>query len=130
MYSVPLDRKSERNTYRSAMISLDRAMRDHELLLDNVERDVRDQLRELLRVEQDIDLQRQQIEQDRRAVAISEIRVEAGEADNRELIDARQSLIDAQNQLIDLKASHFIARLRLLRNLGILFIDEDGMWRE
>jgi len=128
--SLPVDRKSERNAYRSAMISLDRAMRDHDLLLDNVERDVRDQLRVLRTAEQDIELQRQQIEQDQRAVAISEIRVEAGEADNRELIDARQSLVDAQNRLIDLKAGHFIARLRLLRNLGILFIDEDGMWHE
>ncbi|MHC4845031.1 MAG: TolC family protein [Planctomycetota bacterium] len=130
VYSLPVDRKSERNAYRSAMISLDRSMRDHQLLLDNVERDVRDQLRELRRNEQDIELQRQQIEQEQRAVAISEIRVESGEADNRELIDARQSLISAENQLIDLKARHFIARLRLLRNLGILFIDEDGMWRE
>jgi len=128
--SLPVDRKSERNRYRSAMISLDRALRDHDLLLDNVERDVRDQLRVLRTAEQDIELQRQQIEQDQRAVAISKIRVEAGEADNRELIDARRSLIDAQNRLIDLKAGHFIARLRLLRNLGILFIDADGMWHE
>ena len=84
--SLPVDRKSERNAYRSSMISLGRAMRDHDLLLDTVERDVRDQLRVLRAAEQDIELQRQQIEQDQRAVAISKIRVEAGEADNRELI--------------------------------------------
>ena len=47
---------------------------------------------------------------------------------NRDLLEARQSLIDAQNALIRLKVSHFIGRLRLLRSLGILFIDEKGGW--
>jgi outer membrane protein TolC len=126
---LPFDRQSERNSYRAALIGLDRSRRDLELLLDNVERDVRDQLRQLTRAELQIELQREQIEHERRAVAVTLIRYEAGDVDNRELIDARQSLVTAQNALIDLLASHFIRRLRLMRNLGVLFIEQDGMWR-
>ena len=59
---------------------------------------------------------------------VSEIRYEAGELENRDLLEARQSLIDAQNALIGLKVNHFIGRLRLLRSLVILFIDERGGW--
>jgi outer membrane protein TolC len=126
---LPLDRQAERNVYRATQISLDRSLRDYELLLDNVDRDVRDQLRQLTRTEKQIDLQRAQIEQEQRAVAVTLIRYEAGDVDNRDLIDARRSLVSAQNALVDLLAAHFIRRLQLLRNLGVLFIGADGMWR-
>jgi len=38
--------------------------------------------------------------------------------------------VDAQNQLIRLQAQHVIARLVLFRDLGILFLGDDGMWLE
>ena len=38
-------------------------------------------------------------------------------------------LLDAQNALIDEQVNYEIARLGLLRDLGILFIDETGMWK-
>jgi len=126
---IPLQRKSERNAYRQALIDLAQAERDYQRTLDQVERDVLDQLRELDRLEKDIELQELQIVQEQRAVAISEIRWENGEIENRDLLDARDSLVRAENALIDATVDHFIARLRLLRELGLLFIDPDGMWR-
>ncbi len=125
---LPLRRKAERNSYRSTLIALDRDRRDYDELLDVTDRVIRDQLRELTQLETQIGLQELQIEQENRAVAISEFRYEAGELDGRDLLDARQALITARNDLIDLVTSHFILRLRLLRNLGILFIDDNGMW--
>jgi outer membrane protein TolC len=125
---LPLQRQAERNIYRNALIELDQSRRDLDLQHDQVERDIVNQLRDLRQIEQQIDLQNQQIAQEQRAVAVMEIRYEAGDVENRDLLDARQSLLDAQNQLIDLLARHFIARLRLLRNLGVLFIDDKGMW--
>jgi len=126
---VPLQRTLERNDYRSAMISLDQQRRNYEQLLESVDRDVRNSLRQLRRLEQQIDLQREQIGQEQRAVAVTEIRYESGDAASRDLLDARQALIDAQNSLIDFQVDHFIARLGLYRDLGLLFIDPEGMWR-
>ena len=55
--------------------------------------------------------------------------IEIGGPDqHRDLLEARQSLVDLQNQLVNLQVSHFIARLRLWRDLGLLFIDSEGMW--
>lgn len=125
---LPIQQTPERNIYRSALIAFERDRRDFELLLQNVERDIRDALRQLRRIELQIVLQEQQIEQEIRAVAVTEIRVESGDADNRDLLEARQALVDLQNQLIDQKVDHFIARLSLLRDLGLLFIDDKGMW--
>lgn len=127
---VPLDRKTERNAYRSAQIGLDRARRDFEQRLDEVERDVLNQLRELGQIEKRIQLQVDQIEFEKRAVAVTRFRYEAGDVDNRALLEARQGLTNAQNALIDLKVDHFIARLQLRRDLGVLFIDTKGMWTE
>lgn len=123
---IPLQRVRERNAYRSSLISLDREKRGYELLLENTERDVRDRLRTLDRLEQQIDLQEGNILQEERAVAVTELRYESGDAENRDLLDARNALINAQNALIDLKVEHYISRLRLLRELGLLFIDDAG----
>ncbi len=126
---LPLDRKAERNSYRSSLISLDQSRRNLQRRLDEIERDVLNQLRELGQVEKRFQLQKDQIEREQRAVAVTKIRYESGDADNRDLLDARQGLTDAQNALIDLRVRHFIAGLRLRRTLGILFIDDQGMWR-
>ena len=125
---LPLDRQSERNAFRASMITLERAERELSLLRDTIERDVRNQLRSLLTTEDLIVIQRDEIEQERRAVAVTQIRVEAGDSDQRDLSDARQALVDAENALIELLAAHFIARLRLLRTMGVLFIDDEGKW--
>lgn len=125
---VPLDRIPERNAYREAQISLDRIERDLGQTEDRVRIDILNSLRELKQFEKQIQLQEDQIRSEQRAVAVMQIRVEAGDAQQRDLTEARRSLTDAMNQLIDLKVQHFIARLRLKRNLGILFIDQNGMW--
>jgi outer membrane protein TolC len=125
---IPLQRKAERNRYRDAEIALSQARREYRNSLDQLEVDVGDQVRRLKSIERQAELQRSLIEQEQRAVAVSEIRFEAGDLDNRDLLEARQALIDAQNALIRLEVDHFIGRLRLLRTLGLLFVDAEGMW--
>jgi outer membrane protein TolC len=125
---LPLDKKAERNAYRSSQIEFDQAVRNLDLRENEIERDIRNAVRELNQFEQQIALQQEQIAAERRAVAVTQIRVESGEAQQRDLADARQSLNDAMNRLIELKVQHFIARLNLRRNLGILFINNSGMW--
>ncbi len=126
---LPLQRTLERNRAAVARIALHQAVRSRVLLHDQLELEVRDQLRQLRSMEQQVILQRDQIEYERRAVAVTQIRYEAGVLDNRDLLEARQALIDAQNTLIRLKVDHFIRRLELHRALGLLFIDTEGMWR-
>ncbi|RKY19081.1 MAG: hypothetical protein DRQ55_11615 [Planctomycetota bacterium] len=126
---IPLQRLPERNTYRATLIAYQRAQRDYELLLANTERDVRDALRSLDQLEEQIELAEQQIRQDEKAVVLTLIRFESGDSEARDLLESRQSLVDARNALIQVQVNHFIARLLLYRNLGLLFIDESGSWR-
>jgi outer membrane protein TolC len=126
---VPLQRKPQRNAYRSAQISLDQSRRSLQLAEDRLDLDIRDALRQLRSIEERITLQEGQITQEQRAVTVMEIRYESGDVDNRDLLEARQALVNARNALIRLKVDHFIARLQLLRDMGIFFVDEQGMWR-
>lgn len=127
--NLPLNRQAERNTYRSQQIALDQAQRDYAQLLDDVDRDLRNQLRQIRTIELQVDLQREQISQQQRAVAVSQIRYEAGDVDNRDLLDARASLAEAQTRLIQLIANHLSARLRLMKAMGVLVIGPDGAWK-
>ena len=78
---------------------------------------------------QSLEIQRQLIGDQTKNLRIAELRFERGEIPNRDVVEANQALLDAQNALIDEQVAYEIARLQLLRDLGILFIDETGMWK-
>lgn len=126
---IPLQRKAQRNSYRSALIGLEQARRGLQQIEDQLELDISDALRQLHSTEERIALQEDQIIQEQRAQTVIQIRYDAGTVDNRDLLEARQALTDARNALIRLKADHFIARLNLLKDMGIFFVNEQGMWR-
>jgi outer membrane protein TolC len=125
---LPLNRQAERNAWRASLIALDRARRDLQLQFDEVERTVRNQLRQLKQAEQQIELEKEHISQEQRSVAVTQIKYDAGALGSRDLLEARKSLTDAQNSLIDLLATHVVARLTLMRTLGTLFLNEQGSW--
>lgn len=128
-FEIPLQRKAQRNGLVSAQISLEQARRGYDQRLDVLDLEIRDALRSLKSIEERIVLQEEQVVQERGAVTVTEIRYESGKLDNRDLLEARQALVNAQNALIRLKVDHFIGRLSLLRDLGLFFVDSQGGWQ-
>lgn len=126
---VPLDRVDERNAYRSAELALSRARRGLEEFEDQLRVTIQSSFRELVRRLQSLEIQRQLIVDQTKNLRIAELRFERGELDNRDVVEANQSLLDAKNALIDEQVGYEIERLQLLRDLGILFVDENGMWK-
>ncbi len=126
---VPLDRVDERNAYRSAELALSRARRNLEEFEDQLRVTVQSSFRELTRRLESLEIQRQLIVDQTKNLRIAELRFERGELDNRDVVEANQSLLDAKNALIDEQVGYEIERLQLLRDLGILFVDENGMWK-
>ena len=128
-FTVPLQQNDQRNNYRSVQIALEQTRRGLLLREDQLDLDIRDALRRLKSIEERIALQQEQIVQEQGAVTVTQIRYEAGQLENRDLLEARQALVNAQNALIRLKVDHFVGRLNLQKDLGIFFVDEQGMWR-
>lgn len=127
---IPLDRVRERNAYRTAKLGLARARRDLTEFEDQLRVSIQSSFRELERRVESLEIQEQLIEDQTKNLRIAELRFERGEIPNRDVVEASQSLLDAENARIDEQVAYEIARLQLLRDLGILFIDETGMWKE
>jgi outer membrane protein TolC len=128
--ALPLQQVAERNAWRSAQIGHQQALRNFDEFEDSLKVDVHASFRALERLRHSLEIQRELIGDEERGLRIAQIRFEAGEIPNRDFVEARQSLLAAQNSLISEQVSYEIQRLRLLRDLGILFIDGHGMFKE
>lgn len=122
----PLDRVAERNSYRRALIALQRAQRSYEETRERVGLDARDALREIrtselqLRVaEAGIDLARERLE-------YSNELLKDGRADSRDIVEAQSSLLEAQDSYDSARSSLQISILSYLRDTGTLRIDPDS----
>ncbi len=123
---LPFDRKSERNSYRSALISLEQSRRGYTQRRDNVVLDVRESLRRLEQI-------RQQIENDKANIKTLERRIKrarldnlAGVGSNRDVVEAVNDRSAALNSLNARYVSYHISRLNLLQQMGLLFVDKEG----
>lgn len=123
-----LDKKADRNAYRSSLITQQRVTRQ----LDLAEEDIRSSLRTSWR---DLEAARKQYEIAETGIKLSERRVEEeellrtlGRGTARDLIDAQQDLIEAKDFLTAALIAHTISRLRVWRDMGILFITKEGGW--
>lgn len=128
--TLPLERTSERNAIRAAMIDLDRTKRSLTLSEDNVILEVRNSLRRLRRAETTLEIREREIEAARKEAEAAQIRFEAGEMDNRNVTDAQNAVLRAENAYIGDLVEYEVARIQLMRDVGILFIDENGKWVE
>jgi len=124
---IPLERVSERNAYRRALVSLSREQRRRALDEDNVIQEVREALRTLKRLEASIRIQELTVESEERRLRLAVIELEEGKVGNREKVEAEDSLLDAKNDIVQLKVDYVVERLRLLRTVGTLFLDENGV---
>lgn len=121
---LPLDRKAERNTFRESEINLDRGRRALEQAEDQVKLEVRDAARQLGRARESYTIQQSAVELAQRRVEAANLLLEAGRAQTRDLLEAQDALVEAQNALLRALVSHSLARLEFLRDTEQLEIDE------
>lgn len=128
--NLPTERTFERNVYRTTLIRFEQAARDVQALEDTIKLDVRNGLSRLIESRESIQIQA-------RAVALAEQRVEstnvfldAGRAQIRDLLEAQEALLGAQNALTAALVAYRINELALQRDLGVLEIDRTGLWTE
>jgi len=71
------------------------------------------------------------------AVALAERRVDstalflqAGRAEVRDVLEAQEDLVNAQNALTAALVDYRVAELNLQRDMGVLQVSDDGLWHE
>ena len=125
-----LDRTAERNTYRSALISRNRAARNLELVEDQIKLDVRNSWRTLDQAQRNYEIAESGVKIAERRVDEQEMLAEVGRARAQDQVDAQNDLISAKNQRTQALVTHTIARLQFWDNMGILYINGNGRWEE
>ena len=130
LLDLPLERTAERNAYRNSLISLERATRDAQELEDQIKLQVRDALRNLLQARESRVIQAQAVTVARRRVQSTDLFLEAGRAQIRDVLEAQEALVSAQNALTAATVNYRVAELELQRDMGVLEVDEKGNWRE
>ncbi len=124
---LPLDRTDERNTYRRALINLDRAARDADELTDRVALQVRQAWRNLQEARESYVIQQRSLELAQRRVDSTTLLQRAGRATTRDLLESEAALLEAQNALISVIVDHNVARMQLWRDIGTLTVTPDRM---
>jgi len=127
---LPLDRVPERNAYRESLINLESSVRDLQALEDSIKADVRERLRTLLNSREALRIQAASVELATRRVASTRAFLDLGRAQTRDLLEAQDDLLTAQNALTGALISYRIAELELQRDAGVLMVNEDALWTE
>jgi len=127
---LPLERTQERNNYRKAYIDLERAVRNVQTQEDRIKLDIRNNLRSLLEARESLLIQTKSVKLAEKRVRSVNMFLEAGRAAIRDLLEAQDSLLQAQNSLTSAMVTYRIAELELQRDMGVLQINEKGLWTE
>jgi outer membrane protein TolC len=127
---LPWERTAERNAYRQQLLAVDAAERSLELKEDSVMQEVRNALRELQAAIESYHIQVVAVELAERRVKSTDLFLEAGRAQIRDVLDSEESLVSARNALSQSMVSIRMARLELLRDTETLEIDSRGIWSE
>ncbi|MBN2446836.1 MAG: TolC family protein [Phycisphaerae bacterium] len=127
---LPFERTAERNTYRSTLIQFEQAVRAVQALEDQIKLDVRNGLSRLLEAREGMLIQAEAVKVAQRRVDSTNLFLEAGRAEIRDLLEAQDALVTAQNALTSALVSYRVNELSLQRDLGVLTVDERGLWQE
>lgn len=136
-FDGPFTRLLERNNFRQVLIDYQRDRRQLIQYEDGVHQTLRGLLRQLEQLEVNLEIQR-------RAVAIAIRRVDEtrlklseppppegaqlGPTAAIDLLTALSDLRSSQNNFMSVWLNYQAARVQLLRELGIMEVDEEGMW--
>ncbi len=125
---LPFDRKSERNAYREALITVQRRQRDYDEEIDRIKLQVRASYREMVQTAESYRIQKIGLDLALKRVEVEKLSLQYGRGTVRLLLDSEDALVQAQDDLQGALVDHMIAKLILFRDVGLLRVLPDGMW--
>jgi len=127
---LPLERTAEQYAYRESWINLEDATRSVQSLEDNIKLSIRNELRTLLESREALKIEAMSVAVAEKRVRSVDLYIEAGRAEIRDLLEAQDALLSAQNALTRAVVDYRMAELEIQRDMGLLEMDANGLWRE
>ncbi len=125
---LPLDRVTEQNIYRKALITLNQRQREYEEMADWVTLEIRQAYRDLTKAAERHRIQLENLELAQKRFNNTLLLMQYGRANSRRVLNAQNDLFDAQNAATEALVGHTIAMLNFYRDVGVLQVRPDGMW--
>ena len=125
-----LERTAESVAYRKSYIELEKAVRDVQVLEDGIKTQIRNTLRDLLEARENMYIQAKAVYVAQKRVKSVSMFLKMGRTEIRNLLEAQDAFLSAQNQLTAAVVNYRIAELTMQQYMGVLQIDEDGLWQE
>ncbi len=129
-FDLGLDRRVERNDYRRTLINYEAARRAYLLAADNVKLDVIDAWRRMTEARKSYDINLTSVSINERRVEEAELRAELGLGNIQDTVDSQNDLTAARTELTRSIVNHNIAKLEFWRDVGLLYVRDDGSWEE
>jgi hypothetical protein len=140
-FDAPFERLLERNNFRQSLIDYQRSRRDLIQYEDGVHQTLRGRLRQLDQLSVNLEIQRQavaiairRVDQTREALnqpppaATANQAPQFGPTAAVNLLTALSDLRSSQNNLMSVWLNYYAERMRLMRDLGLMDLDENGRW--
>jgi len=124
---LPIDRMQERNAYRASLIASEVTRRAVELSTDSIRAELREELRETRTRLESWRIQQNAVELAERRIESTDLKLQAGRALTRDLLDAQESLLDARNGASTALVDYTLSRLALFRDLELMVVDAEGI---
>jgi outer membrane protein TolC len=124
---LPIDRIPERNAYRDALITLAERGRSAEESADRVTSELRDALRNRDAARASFRIQSGSVVLAERRVESAALNLVAGRASTRDVLEAQESLLSAQNTLAGALTDTILAGLFLYRDMELLEVTAGGI---
>jgi outer membrane protein TolC len=126
--NLPVDRLKERNVYRRALVSFESQLRSLGLTLDDYKQRIDGGLRSIEQIRLNYLNGVESLKVAERRVENNTMLLEAGRATIRDVREAQDQLIQAQNNLATIYAAYLTARLGLLINVGVIDTRPPKFW--
>lgn len=127
---LPIERTAQRRTYRESLISLERSTRSVQTLEDQIKTVIRGELRTLVEARESLKISAQSVVIAENSVANQTLSLEAGRAVMRDLLEAQDARLAAQNNLTAAIIRYRTAELQLQRDMELLTITKEGLLQE
>lgn len=125
---LPINQMAQRNDYRGALIDFEAEIRSLTLTLDSLKDSIERGLRTLEQRRQNYEIQKSALELANRRVEGGLLRMQAGVSEVRDLVEAQDAQIAAQNAVTSAIVAHQQARLQLMLGIGALRTEDGKFW--
>lgn len=126
-FDLPVGRLPQRNAYRNSLIAAQASRRVAEQFSDELAADLRDALRQARTTLESYHIQRNAEALAARRVESTQLNLLAGRADTRDILEAQDALVEAQNASTRALIDYVLARLTLFRDMELIRVDADGL---